>query len=80
VHLAGRPARAWSPRAAPTTWSPTTRSAPYALDRDAFLLGDPHVSYYAGRVLHHQGTRRLFAWRHADGQGRFLGELSDPSP
>ena len=53
---------------------------PYALDRDAFLLGDPQVSYYAGRVLHHQGTWWLFAWRHADGQGRFLGELSDPIP
>jgi beta-fructofuranosidase len=55
---------------------------PYALgrDRDAFLLGDPHVSYYAGRVLHHQSTWWLFAWRHADGQGRFLGELSDPIP
>jgi hypothetical protein len=53
---------------------------PYALDRDAFLLGDPQVSFYAGRVLHHQGAWWLLAWRHVDGQGRFFGELTDPMP
>ncbi|HEX3211892.1 MAG TPA: hypothetical protein VH016_04955, partial [Actinomycetota bacterium] len=51
---------------------------PYALDRDAFLLGDPQVSFYAGRVLRHRDAWWLFAWRHVDGQGRFFGELSDP--
>jgi beta-fructofuranosidase len=51
---------------------------PYVLDRDAFLLGDPQVSYYAGRVVCHRGAWWLLAWRHADGQGRFFGELSDP--
>ena len=53
---------------------------PYVLDRDAFLLGDPQVSFYAGRVLHHQGAWWLLAWRHVDGQGRFFGELTDPMP
>ncbi|HYN19079.1 MAG TPA: hypothetical protein VEY96_13480, partial [Actinomycetes bacterium] len=51
---------------------------PYALDRDAFLLGDRQVSFYAGRVLRHRDAWWLFAWRHVDGQGRFFGELSDP--
>jgi beta-fructofuranosidase len=51
---------------------------PYVLDRDAFLLGDRQVSFYAGRVLHHQDAWWLFAWRHVDGHGRFFGELSDP--
>ena len=51
---------------------------PYVLDRDDFLLGDPRVSFYAGRALHHRGAWWLFAWRHVDGQGRFFGELSDP--
>jgi hypothetical protein len=51
---------------------------PYTLDRDAFLLGDRQVSFYAGRVLRHRGAWWLFAWRHVDGQGRFFGELSDP--
>jgi beta-fructofuranosidase len=53
---------------------------PYVLDRDAFLLGDPQVSFYAGRVLRHRDTWWLLAWRHVDGQGRFFGELSDPMP
>jgi beta-fructofuranosidase len=53
---------------------------PYALDRDAFLLGDPQVSFYAGRVLRHRDAWWLFAWRHVDGKGRFFGELSDPMP
>jgi beta-fructofuranosidase len=51
---------------------------PYVLDRDAFLLGDPQVSFYAGRVVSHRGAWWLLAWRHVDGQGRFFGELSDP--
>jgi beta-fructofuranosidase len=53
---------------------------PYALDRDVFLVGDPQVSLYAGRVLHHGGEWWFFAWRHVDGEGRFFGELSDPMP
>jgi beta-fructofuranosidase len=53
---------------------------PYALDRDRFLLGDPQVSFYAGRALAHRGRWWFFAWRHVDGQGRFFGELSDPMP
>jgi beta-fructofuranosidase len=56
------------------------RLGPYVLDRDAFLLGDPQVSFYAGRVLHYQGAWWLLAWRHVDGQGRFFGELTDPMP
>lgn len=51
---------------------------PYALDRDEFLLGDAQVSFYAGRVVRHRGAWWLLAWRHADGRGRFFGELSDP--
>jgi beta-fructofuranosidase len=53
---------------------------PYVLERDAFLLGDPQVSFYAGRVLRHRDAWWLFAWRHVDGKGRFFGELSDPMP
>lgn len=53
---------------------------PYVLARDAFLLGDPQVSFYAGRVLHHQGAWWLFAWRHVDDRGQFFGELTDPMP
>jgi hypothetical protein len=51
---------------------------PYTLDRDAFLLGDPQVRFYAGRALRHGDAWWLLARRHVDGQGRFFGELSDP--
>ena len=53
---------------------------PYALDRDAFLVGDPLGRYYAGRLLRHQGKWLFFTWQHLDDQGRFLGILSDPMP
>jgi beta-fructofuranosidase len=52
----------------------------YALDRDAFLVGDPEGSFYAGRLLRHRGAWQFFAWHHLDGEGRFFGELSDPMP
>jgi beta-fructofuranosidase len=52
----------------------------YALDRDAFLVGDPRGRYYAGRLLWHRGEWHFFAWQHIDHQGRFLGALSDPMP
>jgi beta-fructofuranosidase len=58
----------------------TEQLGPYTLDQDAFLVGDPQVSFYAGRALHHQDRWQLFAWRHVDGEGRFFGELSDPMP
>jgi len=52
----------------------------YALDRDAFLVGDPQSRLYAGRLLHHQDEWHFFAWHHLDGEGRFFGGLSDPMP
>jgi len=52
----------------------------YALDQDAFLVGDPHGRLYAGRLLHHRDRWHYFAWQHIDGDGRFFGGLSDPMP
>jgi beta-fructofuranosidase len=52
----------------------------YALDQDAFLVGDPKSRYFAGRLLHHKGRWHFFAWQQIDGRGRFLGVLSDPMP
>jgi beta-fructofuranosidase len=52
----------------------------YALDRDAFLVGDSHGRYYAGRAIRHDGRWYFVAWRHDGGDGRFLGELADPMP
>jgi beta-fructofuranosidase len=52
----------------------------YTLDRDAFLVGDPQSRYYAGRLIQRDGGWFFIAWRHNGGDGRFLGELSDPMP
>jgi beta-fructofuranosidase len=52
----------------------------YALDRDAFLVGDRLGRYYAGRLLQHKGEWHFFAWLRLDDEGRFLGALSDPMP
>jgi beta-fructofuranosidase len=50
----------------------------YKLDRDAFLVGDPLTRYYGGRLIQHDGSWFFMAWRSNGGDGRFLGELSDP--
>ena len=52
----------------------------YTLDRDAFLAGDPRSRYYAGRLIQRDGRWLFLAWRSDSGDGRFLGELSDPMP
>lgn len=52
----------------------------YKLDRDAFLVGDPVSRYYGGRIIQRDGDRFFIAWRDNGGDGRFLGELSDPMP
>jgi beta-fructofuranosidase len=52
----------------------------YRLDRDAFLVGDPRGRYYAGRLIQRDGRWLFLAWRSDGGDGRFLGELSDPMP
>jgi beta-fructofuranosidase len=53
---------------------------PFALRRDAFLLGDPAGRWYAGRVVEHHGAPWLLAWRRHDEHGRFVGEIGDPMP
>lgn len=53
---------------------------PYALDRDAFLVGDLQSRYYAGRLIQRHRTWFLVAWKHHGSGGDFVGELSDPMP
>jgi hypothetical protein len=53
---------------------------PLTLDRDAFLVGDTRSRYYAGRLIRRDGQWLFVAWRADGGDGRFLGELSDPMP
>jgi beta-fructofuranosidase len=52
----------------------------YRLDRDAFLVGHARTRYYAGRLIQRDGRWLFVAWRSDGGDGRFLGELSDPMP
>ena len=51
---------------------------PFALRRDAFLLGDTAGTWYAARLVVHRGTPWLLAWRRRDAAGRFVGEIGDP--
>ncbi len=58
----------------------TQKFGPYAPARTALLVGDAPSRYYAGRLIRRHGAWCFLAWRRHDGDGRFLGELSDPMP
>ena len=78
-HSAARRARTGLPAEGGThVLSAASPLGPFEAEGDGFLVGDPVTHHYAGRLVHHDGRWRFLAWREADGDAPFLGELSDP--
>jgi len=55
---------------------------PYAWSGHHLLDGDTEGRRYGGRLVQVDGTEdwRLLSWIHHDGDGRFVGAVSDPVP
>lgn len=58
-----------------------TLQGPYRLLTDQMLLGDVQESFYAGKIISSlEGNLSFLAFRRADANGGFVGDLTDPMP